>query len=312
MAPHDIRRKPSGFLADPMGAAPVFMHDFRVRMRRPWAYGVLLGYVLLLYPAGLYFLYRFAVNLPVQPTSTEGLEALRQAHQVAIFFTQALFAAQVGLISLLAPMLTCAGFAGERARRGLLFVLLTPLPSREIVAGKAAAALFFLVLLLLSTMPLCAISSLFGGISPGELLLVYAALIAYALLAVSFGLYISALTGAHVGRAALWTYLGTLLGAPALLPVVLMPFTGLYTLLAYGDSSLLLSITREAPISLITLVLIGVTLLGTRWLHEETVLRLDTERHQWGTFAPPLASPAPTEMPVPPPPDPHDHAKRRW
>ena len=43
MAPLPLRE----FLADPMGVSPVFVREFRSRMRHPWAYGVLVGYAAL-------------------------------------------------------------------------------------------------------------------------------------------------------------------------------------------------------------------------------------------------------------------------
>ncbi|MHB9132776.1 MAG: ABC transporter permease [Armatimonadota bacterium] len=302
----------ASFFSDPMGSAPVFVREFRSRMRHPWAFWLLFGYLALLAPASLYFFYRFYHTADL-PQAIDATAATGQLQQVGVIFAFSLFAVQLLLVSLLAPVLSCGSFAGERTRRRLVFLWMSPLPSRKIVLGKLQFILLYLVLLLLSTMPLCAISSMFGGISPLDLLAGYALLVAYAYMTGAYGLYVS-VKSPRTGRAALWGYLG-MLAVYLLFPWLLLPYVGLFDLVVLGDPLLLTQITRELPIPAIAIPLAIVFSGIAEWFISETTAVLDYERHQWGTYAPPLplnrrhtatttaVSPSPTQPAIP---------KRRW
>src|SRR3954454_16619655 len=73
-------------------------------------------------------------------------------------------ALELGLICLLAPALTADLIAGERERRTLDLLLVTPLSRRQIVVGKLIAALGSLLLLIVLALPIQAIAVLIGGI----------------------------------------------------------------------------------------------------------------------------------------------------
>lgn len=294
------------FLADAAGAAPVFMREVRSRMRHPWVWWVLGGYLLLLVPAGLYVLYRY--HATAAPVGGQQWEAMQQAHQVGLLFAVGLLAVQLLLISLLAPALTCSSFATERAKRTLVFTLLTPLSTRALVDGKLYFVLFYLGLLQLATMPLCAVSSLFGGLSPLDLLAGYGLLLAYAYLLGAIGLYASART-ARAGMAALWSYLA-IAAVPLACPYLLLPYAGLYLLVVMRDPALVFSLVESVPIPAAVLPLGLLCVFAARWCLGETAAVLDAERHRWGTYAPPLprqnthATSLTPEMPAP--------APRRW
>lgn len=299
------------FFLDAMGAAPVFMREFRSRMRRPWAFWLLLGYPVLLIPPGLYFLYHFCSRVALTATP----ETLRQAHQGGVIFGLALFGLQFLLITLLTPALASGSFTVERAKQSLVFTLLTPLPSRQIVEGKLYAVLFFVLLLILSTMPLCAIASLFGGLSLLDILSGYVLLLTYARLVGAFGLYVSSQQRV-AGWAPLVSYLGAL-AVPICFPFFLLPLAGIYTLIVQDDPTIFLQISQQTPIPLCALLLSGVCWWTARWLIDETIGVLDYERRMWGTYAPPLPLHrlgARQEMPAPVPQEapPADPPHRRW
>lgn len=286
------------FLADPMGVSPVFVREFRSRMRHPWAYWVLVGYLAALTPAGLYFLYQFNAIF----ARGEGVaEVQRNSQQVGVIFALALFSVQFILVTLLVPGLTCASFTTERAKKQLLFVLLTPLSSRAIVSGKLLSSLFYVMLLLLATVPLCALSSQFGGLSPLDLVTGYAALFAYTYLVAAYGLFISAKDRSGM-RAALWAYLGVL-AAPVLFPCLLAPFSGLYSLLVGHDTVLIREVCDAVSIPVLAIPFSLFFWLAAQWFIGETVAVLDAERRLWGTYPPPLPprEGCLPESPVPPP-----------
>jgi ABC-type transport system involved in multi-copper enzyme maturation permease subunit len=287
---------------DPMGFSPVFMRDFRSRMRRPWAYWMLLGYAGLLNAGGVYLLFQHA-HLP----GLAVLDSADRTRQFGLLFALAVFTLQCLLVLALTPVLTCAAFAAERASGQLLFTLLTPLSSRAVVTGKLQGVLFYIGLLLISAMPLAAVSSLFGGLNPIDLLAGFLVLLAFAYLAAAFGLYVSALS-ADTPRAAAVTYAGLLL-TPLLFPWLLAPAVGVVSLLGWHDQILFQRMAEALPIPVIAVPLILVFLLCARWFVTETTLRLDIERRRWGTFAPPL--PPPEAPPTATVPAVHPHA-RRW
>jgi len=309
------------FLADPMGVSPVFVREFRSRMRHPWAYGLLVAYLAVLAPAGLYFLYQFN---SLFARGQGAAEVQRNSQQVGVIFALTLFSVQFLLVTLLVPALTCLSFTTERAKRQLLFVLLTPLPSRAIVIGKLLASLFYVMLLLLASVPLCALSSQFGGLSPLDLVTGYAALFAYTYMVAAYGLFISAKDG-HGGRAALWTYLGVL-AVPVLFPCLLVPFSGLAGLLTQHDTVLITEVCETISIPVMAVPFSLVFWLAAQWFVAETAAVLDAERRLWGTYAPPLppqadavaappltppAKPAPEPASAnddPPPPE----TRKRW
>ena len=71
------------------------------------------------------------------------------------------------LTSYIVPGLTAAGIAGERDRQTLIPLQVTLLRPRSIVTGKLLAALSFLGLLLVATVPLMAVTSILGGVTLG-------------------------------------------------------------------------------------------------------------------------------------------------
>lgn len=293
---------------NPESESPVFMREFRSRMRRPWAYWVLLGYLLLIIPPSLYFLYHVAVaqKLIVE----DGF--VQMPRQGGVAFALILFSMQFLLVTVLAPALSCASFAAERVRRRLVFLLLTPLPSRQIILGKLYFVLFYLLLLLLATVPLCALASMFGGLSPLDILAGYALLAAYALCLGACGIFISARV-ARPERAALWTYLAVLAAFIAI-PWLSLPLVGLVQLISTGDPAVFTRAADVLPIPLIAIPGILICWLAAEWFIGETTALLDTERRMWGTCAPPL----PLHLmrlevtPEPPPTATSEPLKRRW
>ncbi|MFC5700125.1 ABC transporter permease [Cohnella faecalis] len=81
--------------------------------------------------------------------------------------------AQLGLIAFMAPGLTAGIVSGERERQTLNLLLTTQQTSANIILSKLAAALAFMVLIVVATMPVYSIVFLYGGISPSQLTMVF-------------------------------------------------------------------------------------------------------------------------------------------
>ncbi|QDU70808.1 ABC transporter permease [Mucisphaera calidilacus] len=94
---------------------------------------------------------------------------------------------QLIILGLLAPMFLGSALSTERASQTLDVLLTTPLSNLQIVLGTLFGRLFFLVALLLSSIPLMAVVRLLGGVRGETILLAYtvAALMLYFLGAVA-------------------------------------------------------------------------------------------------------------------------------
>lgn len=77
---------------------------------------------------------------------------------------------QIGLICLLAPVFMAGAIAQEANPRTWDIMLTTPLNSLQIVLGNLFGRLFFILALLISSLPLFAVTQYFGGV-PGESIL---------------------------------------------------------------------------------------------------------------------------------------------
>lgn len=283
------------YLTDPLGHVPVFSQELRTRWRHPWVGLTLILYAALSSAAGVYACYHYAA----QATFGDALPTLTAlAMQVGMRVPLVLFAAQFLLVSLLVPILIAGAFTTARAKRTLEPMLLTPLTSDAIAAGKLYGHFSEIVLLLVSTMPVCAVAGLFGGLAPGDLVSAYLLLLLYAFVLTAMGLYISCRTKT-VGAALCWHYLGVLalfIGVPHLGLSFLWIGSGLW-----GTNNLAVP---WLPLPLLVVPVAALCVLAARWFIRETVLHLDTERQSWGSVPPPLplesrtASPATTPPPA--------------
>jgi len=98
-------------------------------------------------------------------------------------------ALELGLICLFAPALTADLISGERERRTLDLLLVTPLSRQQIVLGKLTAALGSLLLLIVLALPVQAVAVLLGGVGVDDLLVGLAILVLTAVTYGCVGLY---------------------------------------------------------------------------------------------------------------------------
>jgi ABC-type transport system involved in multi-copper enzyme maturation permease subunit len=80
---------------------------------------------------------------------------------------QAIAFLQIGLICIIAPVFMAGAIAQEADPRTWDILLTTPLSPSQIVLGNLLGRLFFILALLLSSLPLFAVTQYFGGV-PGE------------------------------------------------------------------------------------------------------------------------------------------------
>src|SRR5690606_4255354 len=155
------------------------------RMRRGRTAVVLTAYLLLL--SGIFYLvYRVTRDMRTDPwesAASQVASAGRGIFEWLVFF-------MVLLVLFLVPGVTSGAIAGERERQTLVPLQITLLRPGSILLGKIAASSAFLLLLLVTTRPLLAVSYLIGGVTIGQVLTAVAvvAAIGLALAAMTAGI----------------------------------------------------------------------------------------------------------------------------
>ena len=98
------------------------------------------------------------------------------------------------LIIFIVPALTAGAITNERERKTYDLLQTTLITKATFVIGKLQSALGYIVLLLLSAIPLQSIAFLFGGVSEAELLLALLVLLVSAITLGAFGMFFSSIT----------------------------------------------------------------------------------------------------------------------
>ncbi len=169
---------------------PIIAREVRSRWRGRRAFGMLLLYAALLSLA-IALAYSEALPDAAQSGLSRRGASWRTAEIGHGIFTSLAWMQALGWM-LLAPTLTASTIAGEREHGLLEGLQLSPLTGPQIVNGKLASALFFILLMMLAALPIIAICFLLGGVSPGEFAVVAALHAATATACATVGLFFSA------------------------------------------------------------------------------------------------------------------------
>jgi ABC-type transport system involved in multi-copper enzyme maturation permease subunit len=103
-----------------------------------------------------------------EPLTTESASRFGERLVVAFLLVQA------AVVVLVTPVVVVGAIGDDKDRRALDALLATPLSDAEIVAGKLAARLVFVGALLLTGLPVVALSVFFGGVDVSQLVAGYA------------------------------------------------------------------------------------------------------------------------------------------
>jgi ABC-2 type transport system permease protein len=129
-------------------------------------------------------------------------------------------------VSLLAPALSAGAIASERQRQTFDLLRTTLLPARSIVLGKLASSLTFLLLLVLTGLPLVSLAFLLGGVTLLEVGIALVLLLTTALSSSALGLCFSSL------------FRTTLAATVVSYVVMVLAMVGLPTVIVMGSSFL--------------------------------------------------------------------------
>lgn len=207
---------------------PVMLKELRGRMRGVRAFAVITVYLSLMsgFAALLYLVYGSATRVSASAAAGE--------------IGRVLFLGVVGiellLILFIAPAFTAGAITGERERQTYDLLQTTLLSPQTFVIGKLESALGYILLLLLSGIPLQSIAFLFGGVSEIEIILSLVILIVTAVALGTVGMYFSAAQQRTL-TASVRAY-STIIAAMFILPILLsVVLNVLYDLLLSGSSA---------------------------------------------------------------------------
>jgi len=142
---------------------PIVRKELRGRMRGRRAFVVLTIYLLLLscFTSTLYYAYASAAQQPYGPDS----------HLIGKIVFGGVLGVQVLLVIFITPAFTAGAISGERERKTYDLLRATLLPARALVTGKLISALAYVVLLILSAVPLESMAFLLGGVALEEIVI---------------------------------------------------------------------------------------------------------------------------------------------
>jgi ABC-2 type transport system permease protein len=142
---------------------PVLAREVKERMRGRRAPIVITLYLVLL-TLGLWLVYEAASHADAgSPLPTQLAQIGSTVFEWVLFF-------MLLLLMFLVPAQTAGAIAGERERQTLVPLQITLLSPRSILLGKVCAAMAFLALLVVATVPLMSIAYLIGGVEVGQVL----------------------------------------------------------------------------------------------------------------------------------------------
>lgn len=142
---------------------PMILKELRQRLRERRAWLLPTLYLLVL-SGTVVFAYHTKANSEPRFAQPE----VQGADIGATIFLTVVFT-QIGLLLLMAPVFSAGALTIEKEQRTMAGLLTSLLTAPQIWWGKFVSALLFLLLLLLSALPMLAISFAFGGIEPREL-----------------------------------------------------------------------------------------------------------------------------------------------
>jgi len=226
--------------------ATIMVKELRSRMRGRRAFVVLTIYL------GILALITYGAYLIVAPTAQVGFIGDGSQANASGIIGQTIFTLlsifQLVLVCFIAPGFTAGQISLEREKQTLDLLISTPMRPGAIVIGKLAAALAFVVLMIVAAVPITAIVLMYGGASIGDIVRQQLVLLATAVALGAIGLFFSALVK-RTQAATVLTYITML----ALTVGTLMVF-GFWTLLVnQGDNGFAVGPPKRAPEQLLYL-----------------------------------------------------------
>jgi ABC-type transport system involved in multi-copper enzyme maturation permease subunit len=165
---------------------PVIQKELRGRMRKRQAVVMLTVYLSLLSLVIGVMYYSLSTTVSYY---TRWDPQYRQTVGKTIFYSMVLM--ELFMISLLSPSVTASSITSERERQTFDILRITSLPTRSLVLGKLASALAYMLLLIVTAVPIESIAFLLGGVALEEILVSSLMLVVTAIFYCTLGLFFS-------------------------------------------------------------------------------------------------------------------------
>jgi ABC-2 type transport system permease protein len=194
---------------------PVILKELRGRMRGRRAFVFLTFYVVVV----SLFISAIYSGMASQSSYGQSSPSFRQDTGKILFGSVVVF--EFLMIGFIGPALTAGAFTSERERQTFDLLRTTLLSARSLVFGKLGAACMYLLLLLLTALPVEALAFLLGGVGMEELLVASLMLVVDTVFFCALGLLCSSLNKATLA-ATVSSYAAILLGILGLGLIVLV------------------------------------------------------------------------------------------
>ncbi|TWT04792.1 ABC transporter permease [Planomicrobium sp. CPCC 101079] len=144
-------------------ANPVLVKEIKLRFRNMKSFTGILFYLI----AMSIFVFGFILLT----TSFSGSGYFRPDESFMLFSMMTYI--QLGLILFITPALTAGTISTEREKQTLNILLTTSQTSFQIIFGKMTSSIAFLLLMIISGLPIYSLVFLYGGVSPNQLFVIF-------------------------------------------------------------------------------------------------------------------------------------------
>lgn len=164
---------------------PVLSSDLKIRMR---GWKTFLGIIVYL---GIMVLIAFLYYITFIENTASYNMSINARQDMGVSIYTMLAALQFALIILITPAQTAGTISGEREKQTLDLLLCTSLSPLGIILGKLMSSMSYILLLIFSSIPLFSMVFLFGGVTPGDIVMLFLFYIITAISIGSIGIYFS-------------------------------------------------------------------------------------------------------------------------
>lgn len=166
---------------------PIITSEMKIKMR---GWRTALGIAAYL---GVLLLIGFLYYMAFVQYSVSWSSSVNARQEAGMQIYTALAIVQFGLILLITPAQTAGTISGEREKQTLELLLSTKISSFGIIFGKLISSMSYILLLIITSIPLFSLVFLFGGITPGDMAQLFLFYIITAFAVGSIGIFYSTL-----------------------------------------------------------------------------------------------------------------------
>lgn len=165
---------------------PIVKKDLRIISR-----GMKFTWGLFAYEAILGVVFLFVLLFAFDTNFTYGQFGYTRSYETLVSLFPVLSAVQFGIIALILPIMTASSISGEKERQTFDLLLTTVMTPRQIIMGKLMSAVLRVMVFIVASIPLMAVSFTLGGLSWGNLFIMLIASFVFAFFAGAVGMLAS-------------------------------------------------------------------------------------------------------------------------